>query len=95
MPQVIDELRSRGLAVGKDMSVVSAEAGLLATKGSEALPAGTRPSPFAFGTTAAETMLALSDGTLAVPKVIELESVWVEGESLGAVKVDAAGRNRC
>ena len=84
---VVGELRSRGLAVGKDISVVSTEVGLLATKGNGAPPAGTRPSPFAEGAAGADAMLALADGSLTGPETITLGSDWVEGDTLGAAPV--------
>ena len=80
---VIAELLSRGVAVGRDISVVATEVGILSVTGNDPRPAGTRPSYFAMGEASADAILALADGTLTGPEIIDLESEWIDGDSLG------------
>ena len=92
---VIREFLSRGVRVGQEISVVSSEVGLLASIPEGPSPAGVKPLRYETGRSAAETMMALADGTLSGPGEIDIQDVWVDGDSLGpAPKGDVKKRAR-
>jgi len=89
---IVQELRSRGIKVGKEISVVGTEVRVLTARGSEALPTGMYYSPFEKGAVAAEAMLALADGEAGGPRLINVEGQWIDGNSLAPAPGNAPKR---
>ena len=80
---VIDALCARGVAVGKDISVVSTSVGVLATTQGDDAPAGTRTSPYAIGATSADVILGTAQGKREGGEIIRVAATWVDGSTLG------------